>query len=173
MPMLPTTSSGQGSAEMFSEKLAAIGGAAVTLEGDEAIRDFIQKKFPDAKRIVSFYDGLPGFARDAHKPHEFQDCDLAIVRAEFGIAENGAVWITNASLDYPVLPFISQHLIAVIHHDEIVNDMHEAYTRIGTRDYAFASFLAGPSKTADIEQSLVLGAHGPKSMTVIILKPGT
>jgi L-lactate dehydrogenase complex protein LldG len=47
--------------------------------------------------------------------------------------------------------------------------MHEAYARIGSATYGFGSFIAGPSKTADIEQSLVLGAHGPASMTVFLL----
>jgi L-lactate dehydrogenase complex protein LldG len=47
--------------------------------------------------------------------------------------------------------------------------MHDAYKRIGLAPYTYGAFIAGPSKTADIEQSLVLGAHGPKSMTVFIL----
>ncbi len=48
--------------------------------------------------------------------------------------------------------------------------MHETYQRIGTAKYDFGIFIAGSSKTADIEQSLVLGAHGPRSLIVIILK---
>jgi L-lactate dehydrogenase complex protein LldG len=51
--------------------------------------------------------------------------------------------------------------------------MHAAYERIETMEtavgYGFATFIAGPSKTADIEQSLVLGAHGPRSMTVFLM----
>jgi L-lactate dehydrogenase complex protein LldG len=46
--------------------------------------------------------------------------------------------------------------------------MHEAYEQIGNSDYGFGTFIAGPSKTADIEQSLVLGAHGAMTMTVFI-----
>jgi L-lactate dehydrogenase complex protein LldG len=47
--------------------------------------------------------------------------------------------------------------------------MHEAYLHPTLNHYDYGSFIAGPSKTADIEQSLVLGAHGPKSMTVFVL----
>ena len=47
--------------------------------------------------------------------------------------------------------------------------MHHAYDRIAQAEYPFGLFLAGPSKTADIEQSLVLGAHGSRSMTVFLL----
>ncbi|MDB5022907.1 MAG: lactate utilization protein [Mucilaginibacter sp.] len=66
------------------------------------------------------------------------------------------------------LPF-SQHLAVIIEADAIAASMHEAYKRINQANYGFGSFIAGPSKTADIEQSLVIGAHGPKSMTVFIL----
>jgi L-lactate dehydrogenase complex protein LldG len=47
--------------------------------------------------------------------------------------------------------------------------MHEAYDAIGSSDYSYGTFIAGPSKTADIEQSLVLGAHGPKALVVFLL----
>lgn len=169
LPMLPSVSSAPASVEVFSEKLAAIGGASVILKGTDSLRDFVRERFPEAKRIVSSFDGVAEYKTSGDKPHDFQDCDVAIISAEFGVAENGSVWVTDASLIFPVLPFITQHLVAVIHDDEIVSDMHAAYERIAGRDYSFATFLAGPSKTADIEQSLVLGAHGPKSMTVIIL----
>ena len=69
------------------------------------------------------------------------------------------------------LPFIAQNLALVIRKKDVVVNMHAAYERIGgmNLEYGFATFIAGPSKTADIEQSLVLGAHGPKSMTVFLV----
>ncbi len=68
-----------------------------------------------------------------------------------------------------VLPFIAQSLVTIIHKSSIVATMHDAYHNIGDKEYDFATFIAGPSKTADIEQSLVLGAHGPKTMTIFII----
>jgi L-lactate dehydrogenase complex protein LldG len=47
--------------------------------------------------------------------------------------------------------------------------MHQAYERLQGREYNFGVFIAGPSKTADIEQSLVLGAHGARTMTVFLV----
>jgi L-lactate dehydrogenase complex protein LldG len=57
----------------------------------------------------------------------------------------------------------------IVKKEDILDNMHQAYQRIGAEDYGFGTFIAGPSKTADIEQSLVLGAHGPKTMCVFIL----
>ncbi len=101
--------------------------------------------------------------------HSLQDVDVAIIRAQFAVAENGAVWVTEEDLKIRVLPFICEHLVALVDKRNMVATMHDAYDKIGSADYGFGVFIAGPSKTADIEQSLVLGAHGPKSMTVFIL----
>jgi L-lactate dehydrogenase complex protein LldG len=51
----------------------------------------------------------------------------------------------------------------------VLADMHEASEKLELMDYDFGTFIAGPSKTADIEQSLVIGAHGARSMTIFLL----
>jgi L-lactate dehydrogenase complex protein LldG len=101
--------------------------------------------------------------------HHLKTVDLAVLQSDLAVAENGSVWITDAHLPQRVLPFITQHLAVVITPDAIVPTLHEAYEKISDNAYGFGVFIAGPSKTADIEQSLVLGAHGPKTMTVFIL----
>ncbi|PIQ20318.1 MAG: lactate utilization protein B/C [Cytophagales bacterium CG18_big_fil_WC_8_21_14_2_50_42_9] len=101
--------------------------------------------------------------------HAFADLELAVITSSLAVAENGAVWITEDMVQERVLPFIAQHLAFIIRADDIVPTMHEAYEQIGDADYGFGTFIAGPSKTADIEQSLVLGAHGPKSLLVFII----
>ena len=57
----------------------------------------------------------------------------------------------------------------VVPADRIVHNLHEAYQQIRFEGPRFGAFIAGPSKTADIEQSLVIGAHGPKSTTVFVV----
>jgi L-lactate dehydrogenase complex protein LldG len=101
--------------------------------------------------------------------HGYEDTGLFIMQSRIGVAENGAVWITDKELPLRVLPFITQHLAVIINREAIVDTMHHAYEQINNEEYGYGCFIAGPSKTADIEQSLVLGAHGPLSMTVFLL----
>jgi len=99
-------------------------------------------------------------------PHLLENVDYAVMPGQFGVAENGAIWVTDAGIVHRVLFFLPQHLSIVIPSSQIVNNMHEAYARIEPQKHAFSCFISGPSKTADIEQSLVIGAHGARSLTV-------
>lgn len=89
------------------------------------------------------------------------------MEGRFGVAENGAVWITQ-QVKHKALYFIPTGLVIIIDKDDLVNNMHEAYRRVEGDDYKFGFFVSGPSKTADIEQALVLGAHGPVNVLVIL-----
>ncbi|TEB40647.1 lactate utilization protein B/C, partial [Flavobacterium circumlabens] len=98
-----------------------------------------------------------------------EDVELTIVKAHFGVAENSALWVTDALLGQRVAPFIAQYLAIIVSKKDIVATMHHAYDRIGNQEYGFGTFIAGPSKTADIEQSLVLGAHGARGLIVFLM----
>ncbi len=158
--------------KQFQAVLESIGGKVVFLNAEESIAEKTVALFPEAKRIVSSITAVQNYFFSDYKSlrhHSLQDVDVAIIEAQFGVAENGAVWVTEEDLKIRVLPFICEHLVAVVDSTTIVATLHEAYERIGASAYGFGAFIAGPSKTADIEQSLVLGAHGPKSMTVFLL----
>ena len=101
-------------------------------------------------------------------PLQLAGVDLAILHARLGVAENGAMWLSETEMVHRVLPFITQHLILVLDRDQLVPTMHVAYQRIDIAETGFGLFVAGPSKTADIEQSLVIGAHGPRSLTIVL-----
>jgi len=164
-------------ASKFIGLLEGIGGSAYIVSGFDRIASILREEHADAKRIVSGCPELASLAETpAHydDPHTLENIDLAVLRAHFGVAENGACWITEDLMIERALPFIAQHLALVIYKKDIVANMHEAYERIAKAEkdgmtYGFATFIAGPSKTADIEQSLVLRAHGPRSMTVFLL----
>lgn len=103
-------------------------------------------------------------------PHKLEDVGFAVLSGHFGVAENGAVWVTDNEVRHRVLYFIPQHLALVIRSGKIVQNMHEAYSIIDAARYHFCGFISGPSKTADIEQSLVIGAHGARSLIVYLVE---
>ena len=123
-----------------------------------------------ATTIVSTLPNVPGNLDpgECEDPLQLAGVDLAVLEAQVGVAENGAMWVSEREAIHRVLPFITQHLILVVDRDNLVGTMHEAYRRIDVRATGFGVFIAGPSKTADIEQSLVIGAHGPRSLVVCL-----
>lgn len=102
-------------------------------------------------------------------PAGFADLDLAILEGQVAVAENGAIWLDESNLGMRAIPFITSHLVIVVKEKNLVGNMHQAYERIGLDHSGFGVFIAGPSKTADIEQSLVVGAHGAMSLRVAIV----
>jgi L-lactate dehydrogenase complex protein LldG len=197
LPSLPSGPSGASGAggdlsSQFITVLESIGGAAFIVSGFARVATILHEQFATVGRVISGCPELSSFAvglNGDEDPHTLEDVDLVILPAHFGVAENGACWVTETQMLHRALPFITQHLALVIRRCDIVADMHQAYERIAALEsaadnpaapddpqaaaaatpYGFATFVAGPSKTADIEQSLVLGAHGPMSLIVFLL----
>lgn len=160
--------------ERFCNVATGIGSRIIRINSLLDVITYIENELSGNQRIITSIPELLSIAEDsslliASIPHELENVDFAVIRAEFGVAENGALWVTAAQMAVRVLPFITQHLAIIINATDIVSNMHAAYNRTAGSDHDFAAFIAGPSKTADIEQSLVLGAHGSRSMVVFIL----
>jgi len=157
--------------EKFKAVLEGIGGKLLTAASLEEVFTYVRAHFTEGHRFITTIEGANGMTilNGGEAALSLEDLEAAVIRGEFGVAENGAIWVTDASVKIRVLPFICQHLVVVLDRNSILHNMHEAYARIGNDGYGFGVFIAGPSKTADIEQSLVLGAHGPKSMTVFLV----
>jgi L-lactate dehydrogenase complex protein LldG len=162
-----------GLVQKYMEVFKTIGGSAFLVDDLAAVRWSVEKNFDSTKRIVTTLPELAGnfeLISDTVDPHAYSDVELAIINAHFAVAENGAVWLTEELTGQRIIPYICQHLAVIVDAEKIVPTLHEAYEKIGAGTYGFGGFIGGPSKTADIEQALVLGAHGPLSMTVYILK---
>ena len=160
-------------ARKYTEIFAGIGGL-ISSPGDiEGVKSLIRNDFDQSKRILTNLSDLADVAESLNPsadPHSLEDVELAIIEARLAVAENGAVWLTEDDMGHRVLPYISQHLAVIVREENIVSTMHDAYIKIADANYGFGGFIGGPSKTADIEQALVLGAHGPLSMTVYLIK---
>lgn len=156
--------------EQFGIMLKQVGGEAVVLEEGADINKMIRDLYPDAQRIAS---DLPEIKIATFNPDDvaaaadLNGTDVAVIRGYLGVAENGAVWIEQ-NVKYRSLYFISENLVILLDKDKLVNNMAEAYRIVSTGKYGFGTFISGPSKTADIEQALVFGAHGARGVTVIL-----
>ncbi len=157
--------------EKFQDVIKTVGGQGL-LSAKEDLDSLIKHLYPDATVIASNVQGVTIGnidCNDASNPHELEKIDLAVVKGEFAVAENGAVWLKNMDNKHRVLYFIAQNIVIIVNKKDIVNNMHEAYDKISFEKVGYGVFVSGPSKTADIEQSLVIGAHGPKSGYVIFI----
>lgn len=118
----------------------------------------------------------PGLKRERLAPNSYaegvalEQVEVLELDGRLGVAENGAIWLMDEDLPHRVGPFICQHLVLYLPIKALVPHLHAAYEVLGRSNSGFALFLSGPSKTADIEQSLVIGAHGARSLTVVLLK---
>jgi len=91
-----------------------------------------------------------------------------VIRSPLGVAEAGAIWVTQAELVVNALGVLSQHLVVLLDPAAIVSTMHDAYDRLDLDASPYGVFMAGPSATGDIEGVIVQGAQGARSLAVFL-----
>jgi L-lactate dehydrogenase complex protein LldG len=158
--------------EQLGNAVEAVGGQLVPLSSRAELSAKVRELYPEAARVVCNVPGCDLSDDDGcgvERPQDLAAVDLAVVRGEFAVAENGAVWVKNPDNRHRALYFLAENLVLVVDRDQIVPTMHQAYDRIRFDEPGYGTFISGPSKTADIEQSLVIGAHGPKSGIVLLI----
>ena len=110
-----------------------------------------------------------GYDKDA-----LEACDAGVSECELLVAQTGSVCVTGPSSGGRVLSVLPPHHLVIARRSQLVTDLTEAYASLATkyRDRGYPSmisFITGPSRTGDIERILVLGAHGPKRLTILLL----
>lgn len=172
MPELQVATTARLPLEQFIKVLDQVGGRL----GEGHKLDDVQQRaaglIEQNLQVLSLVDGVegnrdPAAVRDAH---DLSDIDYTIAPARLAVAENGSVWIAGEDLVTRNAIFICEHLIAVVDERCVTGSMSEAIGKVGKLGGAWGAFISGPSKTADIEQALVMGAHGARSMTVYLLR---
>ncbi|QBN20135.1 LutC/YkgG family protein [Flavobacterium nackdongense] len=166
---LDTVISYEDNYTQFKKVLEGIGGKVELLSDIAILNNQIQKDKASGQLVINMID-------DVDKQivmltsFELEKLEKVYLRATLGVAENGSVWLYESQMGNRLLPFICQHLMLVIHKKDIVTTMHHAYQQIDIAKEGFGVFIAGPSKTADIEQSLVIGAHGARTATIYVVE---
>ena len=161
----------------FATVIETVGGSCISVSSEGEINAHLKElpQFASATVRCSTLEGVGEPTLDAgsvEKPHDLLSVDFAVLRGEFCVAENGAVWITDDPTPHRALYFITQHLALVVPKSRIVSNLHQAYQSLSFEGPRFGAFISGPSKTADIEQSLVIGAQGPRSHVVFLVGDG-
>lgn len=164
---------GKNLLEEFKKKVEVVGGNVLEVDSVQEVLEKVTTLMPDTKVNFTTIAEIESFNSlslvSLKTPHELEDLDVLILRSDLAVAENGAVWLSDAQLPVRVLPFITKHLVIVVNKENIVSFMHYAYQKLEGVSADYGVFLSGPSKTADIEQSLVIGAHGALSLTIFVI----
>lgn len=156
----------------FTAALTRMGGVFVEPPSRHALDSVMFERFPAARDICSATPEVIGTRPVASVayPSELQDVDVGVVRAAFGVAETGSVWLSESELGLNALGFLPQHLVVLLDPREIVENLHDAYRHRGFFEARYAVLMTGPSATADIEGVLIRGAQGIRSLTVMSVR---
>jgi L-lactate dehydrogenase complex protein LldG len=113
------------------------------------------------------------FTDDGCDKHELEKCDVGISECDALIAQTGTVLVTSRTAGGRALSCLPPHHIVIARREQLVADLPAAFALIkqkhGTKFPSMISFITGPSRTGDIERILVLGAHGPKRLTIFCI----
>lgn len=158
--------------ETFKTMLTNIEGKTFEVSSWEEIATILNVEYPDLPNKATDIPQLASWADFSLRhedPHLLEQVNVAVIQGKVAVAENAAIWVTEEGMTHRVLPFITQYLAIVVPANNLVNNMHDAFEQIATGNYGWGVFISGPSKTADIEQSLVIGAHGARALCVFLL----
>ncbi|WP_073237312.1 LutC/YkgG family protein [Pedobacter caeni] len=165
---------------LFAEELTNVSGNFIYCEnGMDFIENILQlaDKFnwrkiycwePELQQLLSEYE-FPFYQTDK----DFELAEVGITLCEALIARNGSVMVSNENAAGRRLSIFPHHHIVIARTGQLVLDLKDAFKLIKNK-YAdqlpsMISTITGPSRTADIEKTLVLGAHGPKELFVFLI----
>jgi L-lactate dehydrogenase complex protein LldG len=152
----------------FMDNVVRMGGRLAPPPDRGDLDELVRSLFPGAAVICSATPEVRGTRPldIGAGPAALADVDVAVVRAAFGVAETGSVWLSEEELKVNVLAFLAQHLIVLLNPTHIIGNLHQAYRDIRFKTARYAVLISGPSATADIEGILIHGAQGVRSLTV-------
>ena len=158
----------------FRENLTSMGGKFAPALDAGDLDAWLRAQYPDATVICSAASEVRG-TRPLNRgvqPAELADVDVGVVRAAFGVAETGSVWLSEEELQVNALAYLAQHLVVLLDPARIVGNLHQAYRDPRFKTARYVVLVTGPSATADIEGVLIHGAQGVRSLAVAMIPLG-
>jgi len=154
-----------GLLENFKKNIHQVGGVFIQLHIDK-LATYLDENYSHA---VDFRTAEAKKEYSANCSNEkLAQLKAVILDGQIGVAENSAIYVDEDNFPNRLIPFINEEIIICLNSENVLGNMHIAYSRIENHLNSFGLFISGPSKTADIEQNLVFGAHGSKSFYVIL-----
>jgi L-lactate dehydrogenase complex protein LldG len=103
---------------------------------------------------------------------DFSKYEVGVTGAECLIARTGSILVRTISAGGRRLSVLPPTHIVIAEEKQIVSSLEDAFKMIESNEdlWSYATLITGPSRTSDIEKQLVLGAHGPKRLIVILNK---
>ncbi|MCX7871970.1 MAG: lactate utilization protein [Verrucomicrobiae bacterium] len=125
-------------------------------------------------KTISDRLGLPAIYTDKkYDVHELEKCDASITLCDALVAQTGSVIVTSRTNKGRAISVLPPHHIVIAFKDQLIPSLPEAFAflkkKYGGDLPSMASIITGPSRTGDIERILVLGAHGPKKLTIYLV----
>jgi L-lactate dehydrogenase complex protein LldG len=151
-------------AQKLAEIARADGWKRVAAHGDGA-------NGPSTRAMVARL-ALPGIWTDSgYDVREMENCDAGVTECDALIAQTGSVLVTGRSAGGRALSVLPPHHVVLARRNQLLADLPAAFALLeqnyGQNYPSFIGFITGPSRTGDIERILVLGAHGPKKLTIL------
>ncbi|WP_374620637.1 lactate utilization protein C [Pandoraea sp.] len=171
LPELPVFETPAGDRrERFGDNLIAMGGKLASLGSAQALPAWLAERFPGVTPVTATPEATSAAPLERRRaPASLHDVDVGIVRARFGIAETGSVWLSEQEYGVNALGYLVQHLVVLLDPNDIVDGLQDIYRLPDFASVRYAVLVTGPSATADIEGILIQGAQGVRSLTVVLL----
>lgn len=155
----------------FTAALTTMGGACLEAQSLADVNSLITSRFGANAVVASAVPGIDGnmLLSPDTPPASLRHVDAGVVRARFGVAETGSVWLSGREYVVNSLGYLAQHLVVLLDPSQLVEGLQQVYRRPDFQSARYAVLVTGPSATADIEGVLIRGAQGVRSLTVVWL----
>ncbi|MDQ3193017.1 MAG: lactate utilization protein [Bacteroidota bacterium] len=181
----PIYSKQEESAEItFAQKFTALNGKFAFCENTKEFESII-KEFSAEAALGEIYcaeESIKELLTNAgikhtDNPAKLTSCEVSVTNCEYLIARTGSIMISSRQSSGRKLPVFPDKHIVVAYSSQLVDDIKDALKAIKLK-YAdkapsLISLISGPSRTADIEKTLILGAHGPKEIYLFLIDDAT